>query len=295
MFVFCFCNCEPDILLLPQLTEMYSSGGGLFLDLPDELENIEEEELEDFSATTITSTTAFISSPSSTSSSTSSNRLQQRKGAELSDVPSRCDSAGSCGDSQQNQRNPPKAAATGGENKGVHERLTTLVWQVPPYETRPVVKAQFIGREAYNHTSYIRIRTNASDVQLMLPIEVEVSPTPDLYSSVDVIDFGTVRREYDAPLKRPILVVNAAEKTVDVQSITIKWSEACRGMEVTDFKLPLKVPQTPSKMPFNVGSLVLHPSNFTCEGVCTGKVVIKAENNNRYQLVVPYTVRMITG
>lgn len=269
---------------------MYSSGGGLFLDLPDELENIEEEELEDFSVKTITTTTTF--SPST--SSTSSNRLQQRKEAELSDMPSRYVS-GSCGDSQKNQRNPPRAAAIGGwENLNGGKRLKTLAWQVPPYETRPVVRAQFFGREAYNHTSYIRIHTNASDVQLMLPIEVEVSPTPDLYSSVDVIDFGTMRREYDLPIKRPILMVNAAEKIVDVQSITIKTNEASLGV-VADFKLPLKVPQTPSKMPFNVGSLVLDPSNSTCDGVCMGKVIIKAENKNRYQLVIPFTMRMITG
>ena len=70
---------------------------------------------------------------------------------------------------------------------------SSKLWEVPPYETRPVMKAHFVARIASNHTSYIRIRTNTSNVQLMLPVEVEVSNSPGLYSPLDTLDFGVLR------------------------------------------------------------------------------------------------------
>lgn len=235
-----------------QLTEIYSSGGGLFLDLPDELHTIEDDELEDLAQTP---------------------QQQQPKKAE--NMPESQES--------QQQQNPPKEA----------ERLKAHVWHVPPYETRPVVRAQFVGREAYNHSSYIRIRTNASDVQIVLPIEVEVSHALDLYSPVDVIDFGTVRRDYDGHIKRAIMLVNAARKPIDIQSITIKDNKASKGVKVTDVGTPLRVPNAQSSAPYHLANLLLVPSNSTCEGFCMGKLIIKTDNNN--QLIVPFLIRMIPG
>lgn len=49
--------------------------------------------------------------------------------------------------------------------------------EIPPYETKGVMRASFSSREADNHTAFIRIKTNASDSTefIILPVEVEVT------------------------------------------------------------------------------------------------------------------------
>lgn len=50
------------------------------------------------------------------------------------------------------------------------------LWEIPPYETRIVMRANFVARIERNHTAYIRIKTNSSLKEyLVVPIEVEVS------------------------------------------------------------------------------------------------------------------------
>lgn len=170
-----------------------------------------------------------------------------------------------------------------------YEASSTL-WKVPPYETRPVMKAHFVARIASNHTSYIRIRTNATDVHLMLPVEVEVSSSPGLYSPVDLLDFGVLRAKHDPPKLLPIQVINAALKSIYVQSIVV--TPISEGLTV-DFNGPLKLLPRPSS-PYSIANLALDPSQFSCSGFCMGKVLIKSKNN-QYKLSIPFIVRIIQG
>ena len=52
-----------------------------------------------------------------------------------------------------------------------------VLQEIPPYETKPIMKASFIGRIESNHTAFIRIKTNKEkkDKVLILPVEVEVT------------------------------------------------------------------------------------------------------------------------
>ena len=52
-----------------------------------------------------------------------------------------------------------------------------LLQEIPPFETKPVMRASFVGRIESNHTAFIRIKTNREDKDeiLVLPVEVEVS------------------------------------------------------------------------------------------------------------------------
>lgn len=56
------------------------------------------------------------------------------------------------------------------------------------------MKASFVGRTERNHTAFIRIRT-ATDDLLVLPVEVEVSPHPGIYSPLEMLDFGLLRSQ----------------------------------------------------------------------------------------------------
>ena len=49
--------------------------------------------------------------------------------------------------------------------------------EIPPFETKGVMRASFSSRDADNHTAFIRIKTNASDPDqfIILPVEVEVT------------------------------------------------------------------------------------------------------------------------
>ena len=56
------------------------------------------------------------------------------------------------------------------------------VWQIPPYQTKAVMKANFVARLENNHTAYIRIKTNTTGAEfLYLPLEVEVTKEPGIY------------------------------------------------------------------------------------------------------------------
>lgn len=167
---------------------------------------------------------------------------------------------------------------------------SSKLWEVPPYETRPVMKAHFVARIASNHTSYIRIRTNTSNVQLMLPVEVEVSNSPGLYSPLDTLDFGVLRSKYDSPKILPVQVINAALKTINVNNIVV--TPLSDGLTV-DFDGPVKLPPRTSN-PYHIANVILDPNQFSCSGLCTGKVLIKSKNN-QYKLSIPFSVRIIRG
>lgn len=60
--------------------------------------------------------------------------------------------------------------------------LMLMIWcvclqEIPPFETKGVMRASFSSRDADNHTAFIRIKTNASneDEFIILPMEVEVT------------------------------------------------------------------------------------------------------------------------
>ena len=66
--------------------------------------------------------------------------------------------------------------------------------EIRPYETKTIARANFFGRVATNHTSFIRIKTgHATSPSFVLPVEVEVSDSSRLYLSRELMDFGIVK------------------------------------------------------------------------------------------------------
>ena len=55
--------------------------------------------------------------------------------------------------------------------------LTFSLQEIPPFETKGVMRASFSSRDVDNHTAFIRIKTNApnEDQFIILPVEVEVT------------------------------------------------------------------------------------------------------------------------
>ena len=93
------------------------------------------------------------------------------------------------------------------------------VWHIPPYQTKSVMKANFVARLENNHTAYIRIKTNTTGAQfLYLPLEVEVTSQPGIYSPQDVVDFGLVPSKSDTKTVK-LLVLNSGLKPVHIQNV----------------------------------------------------------------------------
>lgn len=50
--------------------------------------------------------------------------------------------------------------------------------EIPPYETKALMRVSFVGRVASNHTAFIRIKASQpapNQELLILPVEVEVT------------------------------------------------------------------------------------------------------------------------
>ena len=80
-----------------------------------------------------------------------------------------------------------------GEDEGLKQLWVLAYWEtdlfsrwanvsrkeIPPYETKAVMRANFIGRVINNHTAFIRIKTNIEKEKktnmLILPVEIEVT------------------------------------------------------------------------------------------------------------------------
>merc|ERR1711899_690657 len=92
------------------------------------------------------------------------------------------------------------------------------IWQIPPYQTKSVMKANFVARLENNHTAYIRIKTNTTGAEfLYLPLEVEVSAQPGLYCPQEMLNFGLVPSD-SGPRTMDLLVLNSGTRPVTLTS-----------------------------------------------------------------------------
>ncbi|XP_054721293.1 transmembrane protein 131-like [Uloborus diversus] len=163
------------------------------------------------------------------------------------------------------------------------------LWEIPPYETRPVIKANFIARIEKNHTAFIRIRTNCSVQEyILLPVEVDVSSAAGIYSPTEVLDFGVLRSQ-DEPKVLSLSLLNSGQKHVHIVNVI-----ATPVNEAVDVKfVPIKVPPD-SVFSTQIATITFNPSRALHPKQCCGKIVIKSKNN-QYKLQIPYQVQLLRG
>ena len=164
-------------------------------------------------------------------------------------------------------------------------------WQIPPYQTKPVMKANFVARGINNHTAYIRIKTNTTGAEfLYLPLEVEVTSQPGIYSPQDMIDFGLVPAD-SPPQSVKVLVLNSGTKAIQIQNvISTPVNEAVQ----VNFK-PTKVqPASETLRPKVVADLMFNPGAVKEEGLQEGKIVIKSKNS-QFKVGIPYRALVLKG
>uniref|UniRef100_A0A8C8VK15 Transmembrane protein 131 n=1 Tax=Pelusios castaneus TaxID=367368 RepID=A0A8C8VK15_9SAUR len=152
---------------------------------------------------------------------------------------------------------------------------TKKLWEIPPYETKGVMRASFSSREADNHTAFIRIKTNASDSAefIILPVEVEVTTAPGIYSSTEMLDFGTLRTQGTLFLGVRPTPQNEAI-TVHFKPVTLKASE--------------------SKYT-KVASISFDASKAKKASQSSGKITVKAKEKSYSKLEIPYQAEVLAG
>ncbi|XP_078401282.1 transmembrane protein 131 isoform X1 [Cetorhinus maximus] len=165
------------------------------------------------------------------------------------------------------------------------------LWEIPPYETKAVMRASFSSREADNHTAFIRIKTNASDNTefLILPVEVEVTTAPGIYSSTEMLDFGTLRTQ-DLPKVLNLHLLNSGAKDVPITSI--KPSPPNEAVTV-DFK-PITLKASETKYT-KVASIIFDASKAKSTLQFSGKITVKAKEKNYSKLEIPYQAEVLEG
>ncbi|KAK7828433.1 hypothetical protein U0070_008942 [Myodes glareolus] len=149
---------------------------------------------------------------------------------------------------------------------------TRKLWEIPPYETKGVMRASFSSREADNHTAFIRIKTNASDSTefIILPVEVEVTTDLPKVLNLHLLNSGTK----DVPITsvRPTPQNDAI--TVHFKPVTLKASES-KYTKVASISFD--------------ASRAKKPSQFS------GKITVKAKEKSYSKLEIPYQAEVLDG
>ncbi|XP_064610189.1 transmembrane protein 131-like isoform X2 [Liolophura sinensis] len=164
------------------------------------------------------------------------------------------------------------------------------LWEIPPFETKPVMRANFVGRTENNHTAFIRIKTNKErDSELLiLPVEVEVTAAPGIYSPLEMLDFG-ILRTLDEPKTVKLNLGNSGNKAIHITSVLL--SPANEAVSV-DFR-PVRLP--PDMMRFTtVAQITFKASKAISPKQWSGKIIVKSKSNH-FKLVTPYQANVLHG
>ncbi|XP_048090803.1 transmembrane protein 131-like [Alosa alosa] len=165
------------------------------------------------------------------------------------------------------------------------------LWEIPPFETKGVMRASFSSRDADNHTAFIRIKTNASneDEFIILPMEVEVTAAPGIYSSIEMLDFGTLRSQ-DRPKQLNLHLLNSGMKDVPITSIRPTPSNDAVSIEFK--QITLKAGENKYT---KVASISFDASKVKRPPQTSGKITVKAKEKSYSKLEIPYQAEVLEG
>lgn len=175
------------------------------------------------------------------------------------------------------------------EMPGGESEISKELWEIPPYKTKPVMKANFVSRIEKNHTAFIRIKLNSSSrVDLILPVEVEVVSLPGIFSPTEVLDFGVMHSQ-DEPRTLPLNLLNSGPKQLYITNVIVTPVNEAVEVKFT----PTKVPADTVR-PTQVATVTYIPSKVKHLKQCSGKIVVKSKNN-QYKLTIPFQLYFMNG
>ncbi|XP_043684488.1 transmembrane protein 131 [Vespula pensylvanica] len=175
-----------------------------------------------------------------------------------------------------------------GEAEGSRE-----LWEIPPYQTKPVIRLHFNAYTEKNHTAYIRVKVNNTAEILIVAVEVEVRSGAGLHwgGSSGRINFG-MGGSLQPPTYHIIALKNSAKKPVKVVNIISTPISKALGLQ---FK-PTVIPGD-TDIPIAIGTLFydwkagLELQHFK------GKLMIKAigPGGSSQKLAIPWIAQVLQG
>ncbi|KAK4886769.1 hypothetical protein RN001_003040 [Aquatica leii] len=166
------------------------------------------------------------------------------------------------------------------------------MWEIPPLQSKAVIRVRFHARTEQNHTAYVRIKLNNTEDILVVPLEVEVTSTAGLYAPQGSVDFG-VGGSLDSPKQFGLFIHNPLKKAVRIHSVTTT-SKAIKidyeNVKVpSDFRTSKGTP-TPTK----IAILTLDWKAAHENKDFSGKIVIRYKNG-KSKTEIPYYITVLEG
>ncbi|XP_046626245.1 transmembrane protein 131 isoform X3 [Neodiprion virginianus] len=167
------------------------------------------------------------------------------------------------------------------------------LWEIPPYQTKPVIRLHFNAYTEKNHTAYIRFKVNNSAAVLVVAVEVEVGNGAGLHwgGSSGVFNLG-MGGSLQPPTHHPIALKNSAKKPVKVLNIiSTPVSKALR----INFE-PVVVPGD-TEVPVTVGTLIYDWKVGLDLQHFKGKLVVKGigPGGLPQKLTIPWMAEVLIG
>ncbi|XP_008207841.1 transmembrane protein 131 isoform X2 [Nasonia vitripennis] len=175
-----------------------------------------------------------------------------------------------------------------GEVEGPRE-----LWEIPPYQTKPVIRLHFNAYTEKNHTAYIRFRVNNSAEVLIVAVEIEVSSGAGLHwgGSSGVVNFG-MGGSHQPSIRYQIALKNSAKKPVKVQNIIS--TPTSKALKI-NFE-PIVIPGD-TEIPIAVGTLVYDWKAGLDLKHFKGKLMIKGigSGGSSQKLAIPWVAEVLQG
>lgn len=175
-----------------------------------------------------------------------------------------------------------------GESEGTRE-----LWEILPYQTKPIIRLTFNAYAEKNHTAYVRFKVNNTVEILVVAVEVEVKSGAGLHwgGSSGVINLG-MGGSLQPPIRHPIALKNSAKKAIKV--VNIINTPVSKALKL-HFE-PAIIPGE-TDIPIAIGMLVYDWKTGLDLQHFKGKLIIKAigPGGSSQKLAIPWVAQVLQG
>ncbi|XP_026827483.1 transmembrane protein 131 isoform X2 [Ooceraea biroi] len=167
------------------------------------------------------------------------------------------------------------------------------LWEILPYQTKPIIRLRFNAYAEKNHTAYVRFKVNNTAEILVVAVEVEVKSGAGLHwgGSSGVINLG-MGGSLQPPIRHPIALKNSAKKAIKV--VNIINTPVSKALKL-HFE-PAIIPGE-TDIPIAIGMLVYDWKTGLDLQHFKGKLIIKAigPGGSSQKLAIPWVAQVLQG
>ncbi|XP_011257207.1 transmembrane protein 131 isoform X3 [Camponotus floridanus] len=175
-----------------------------------------------------------------------------------------------------------------GEPEGTRE-----LWEILPYQTKPIIRLTFNAYTEKNHSTYVRFKVNNTAEILVVAVEVEVKSGAGLHwgGSSGIINLG-MGGSLQPPIRHPIALKNSAKKAIKV--VNIINTPVSKALKL-HFE-PAIIPGE-TDIPIAIGMLVYDWKTGLDLQHFRGKLIIKATGpgGSNQKLAIPWVAQVLQG